>query len=108
MQTYKVILSDLAKSDLLNIVAYLSITESHTRAKHVERGILSAMKSLEHLPAAYPRDEYASTDKKVIRFVVKWHYKILFFVDTSARTVQIVGIFHTAQNPSKLKELPLN
>jgi plasmid stabilization system protein ParE len=105
MQTCKVILSDLAKTDLQSIVAYLSIAESLTRAKHVERGILSAMKSLERLPTAYPRDEYASTDKRVIRFVMKWHYKILFFVDTSTSMVQIAGIFHTAQNPDKLKEL---
>ena len=100
MQTYKVFLSVLAKVDLQNIVTYISIAESVTRAKYVERGILSEMKRLKRFPTAYPKDEYASTDEKIIRFIVKWKYKILFFVE--ADTVQIVGIFHTAQNPEKL------
>jgi len=100
MQTYKIILSDSAKIDLQKIVAYVVISESVTRAKYVEQGILSEMKRLEFFPTAYPKDEYASTDKMAIRFIVKWRYKILFFVDTNK--VQIVRIFHTAQNPNKL------
>jgi plasmid stabilization system protein ParE len=100
MQTYKVVVSKLAKIDLRNIVTYISNVESDTRAKYVEQGILSEMKQLEYFPTAYPKDEYASTDKREIRFAMKWRYKILFFID--ANTVQIVGIFHTAQNPNKL------
>ena len=100
MQTYKVFLSNLAKTDLQNIVSYITTVESITRAKYVERGILSEMKHLEHFPTAYPKDEYASTDEKIIRFLIKWHYKILFFI--SENTVEVVGIFHTAQSPDKL------
>ena len=100
MQIYKVIISDLAKIDLQNIVSYIAEIESITRAKYVEKGILSAMKRLERFPTAYPRDQYASTDKTEIRFVLKWKYKILFFIDDDI--VQVVGIFHTAQNPDKL------
>ena len=100
MQTYKVEISDLAKADLQNIVSYISEIESITTAKYVERGILSEMKRLEHFPTAFPKDEYASTDERTIRFLVKWSYKILFFIDMNK--VEIVGIFHTAQNPDKL------
>ena len=100
MQTYKVVISDLAKADLQNIVSYISEIESITVAKRVERGILSEMKKLAHFPTAFPKDEYASTNEKTIRFLVKWSYKILFFIDKDR--VQIVGIFHTAQNPDKL------
>jgi len=100
MQTYKVVVSELAKTDLQAIVSYISNSESVVRAKQVERGILSEMKRLACFPTAYPKDEYASVDNWEIRFIIKWHYKILFFID--ADTVQIVGIFHTAQNPNKL------
>ncbi|MDR2205387.1 MAG: type II toxin-antitoxin system RelE/ParE family toxin [Flavobacteriaceae bacterium] len=100
MKVYKIILSNLAKSDLQNIVSYLTNTESSATAKYVEHGILSAMKRLKYFPAAYPQDEFAGTDKIEIRFLIKWSYKILFFIE--ADTVQIVGIFHTAQNPEKL------
>jgi len=99
MQTYKVVVSELAKTDLRNIVAYISNVESTTQAKYVERNILVEIKRLEYFPSAYPKDEYASVDGREIRFIVKWHYKILFFIDIN--TVQVVGIFHTAQNPNK-------
>jgi len=72
-------------------------------AKHVERGILSEMKRLKHFPTAFPKDEYASTDEITIRFLLKWSYKILFFIDKN--TVNVAGIFHTAQNPDKLAYL---
>jgi plasmid stabilization system protein ParE len=100
MQTYKVVLADLAKADLRNIVIYLTIVESGERAKHVERGILSEMKKLERFPTAHPQDEYASTDTQEIRFIIKWRYKILYFIE--ANMVQVIGIFHTAQSPDKL------
>jgi plasmid stabilization system protein ParE len=81
MQTYKVVISSLAKNDLRNIVKYISKTESATAAKYVERGILSELKRLGRFPTAYPKDERASTKGKTIRFIVKWSYKILFFID---------------------------
>ncbi|GHT02560.1 hypothetical protein AGMMS49525_06220 [Bacteroidia bacterium] len=100
MQTYKVFLSDLARADLRDIVAYVSIADSIERAKYVERGLLSAMKLLSTFPTIYPQDEYASIPTREIRFVVKWRCKILFFIE--ADTVQVVGIFHTSQNTDKL------
>ncbi|MDR1683741.1 MAG: hypothetical protein LBS25_10220 [Candidatus Symbiothrix sp.] len=39
-----VVISDLAKSDLQNIISYISASESITTAKYVARGILSEMK----------------------------------------------------------------
>ena len=105
MQTYKVIISDLAKVDLQNIVSYISEAESIATAKRIERGILSEMKRLEHFPIAFPIDQYASTDERTIRFLVKWSYKILFFIDINK--VNVVGIFHTAQNPDKLMYLSI-
>ena len=103
MQVYKVIVSEFAKIDLRNIVTYISNVESTTQAKYVERGILSEMKRLEYFPTAYPKDEYASRNNREVRFIMKWHYKILFFIDVNK--VQIVGIYHTAQNPNKLIHL---
>jgi len=53
MQTYKVVVSELAKTDLQDIVAYISDAESAVRAKHVE----SEMKRLACFPTAYPKDK---------------------------------------------------
>jgi plasmid stabilization system protein ParE len=101
MQTYKVEISEFAETDIQNIVTYISDNESVTRAKYVEHGILSEIKKrLEYFPTAYPIDEFANNNYREIRFFKKWHYKVLFFIE--ANTVQVVGIFHTAQNPDKL------
>lgn len=61
MTIYKIAISDLAKIDLQNIVAYLTETESVTTAKHVERGILAEIKCLRKFPEAFAKDEYADT-----------------------------------------------
>ena len=103
MQTYRVSLSDLAKKDLQNIVSYITAADSIARAKNVENGILSAMKRLERFPTAYPIDKYAIKADTEIRFLIKWQYKILFFIDIN--TVHVVRIFHTAQNPEKLSNI---
>ena len=105
MQTYKVILSDFAKSDLHIIVTYLSSVENIAVAKHVEHGILSEMKRLTHFPEAYPKNEHATTKTHTVRFIIKWKYKILYYIETN--TVYIIGIFHTSQSPGKLKNYNL-
>ena len=100
MQTYKIVVSELAKTDLQNIVAYISNVESITQAKYVERGILSEMKGLRFFPTAYPKDEYASTKNQEVRFIMKWHYKILYFIDMNI--IRVIGVFHASQNPNKI------
>ena len=100
MQTYKVVISNVAAADLQDIVAYISQSDSLANAKHVERGILSKAKELNHFPEGYPKDPYASTEIIVVRFALKWKYKILFIIENDI--VQVVRIFHTAQNPEKL------
>lgn len=101
MQNYDVIFSDLAITDLSDIVAYITEQESETRALYVERELLKAVKSLEIFPNGYAKDEYASTPQRTVRFIVRWSYKIVYTVDKN--TVKIISIFHTAQDPWKLR-----
>lgn len=97
---YKVIISDLAKADLHNIIFYINRVESYVRAKFVEREILATMKYLYLFPHSFPKDPYITSPKLMIRFVTKWHYKILFTIIEDK--VLVIRIFHTAQNPEKL------
>jgi len=103
MQTYKVIISELASSDLQDIVTYIGQRDCHANAKRVERGILSKTKELSRFPESCPKDRYASTETQDVRFAMKWKYKILFIIESNV--VQIVRIFHTAQNPEKLSNI---
>lgn len=100
---YNVVLSDLALTDLSDIVQFITEKDSYSRAKHVERELLKTAKCLETFPNGYAKDEYASTQEFIVRFIVKWNYKLVFTVNEN--TVYIAGIFHTSQNPDKLKNL---
>ena len=102
MRNYKVVLSDLAITDLSEIVQDLTNKVSYTCAKQVERELLRTAKRLETFPNGYAIDEYASTPDRTVRFIVKWNYKLVYTVDNY--TVYILSIFHTAQLPDKLKE----
>ena len=103
MMHYDVVFSDLAITDLSDIVQFITEKESYSRAKYVERELLKTAKCLETFPNGYAKDEYASTPELVVRFIVKWNYKLVFTVHEN--TVYIAGIFHTSQNPDKLKTL---
>jgi plasmid stabilization system protein ParE len=87
MQTYKIVVSNLAKLDLQHIVSYITKSENVTTAKYVERSILSEIKRLKHFPAAYPKNGFASTDDVTVRFLIKWNYKILLRNRTSNRHI---------------------
>ena len=103
MRIYKVIVSDLAKLDLQDIVSYISQRDGLVRARHVVQGLLAKAKVLSRFPEGYPKDPYASSETQIVRFALKWKYKILFVIENDM--VQVVGIFHTAQNPEKLESI---
>ena len=108
MKRYKVVFSDLAKADLQEIVNYIAVADDLSNAKHVERSILSQAKKLRIFPEGYPKDPYVSTPERIIRFAIKWRYKILFVVDDSVFEVQIIGIFHMAQDTQSMANKFLN
>ena len=103
MTRYNVVFSDLAITDLSVIVRYITVKESYERAKYVERNLMKMAKDLEIFPNGYAKDEYASTFNHTVRFIVKWNYKLVYTVNE--KTVYIVGIFHSSQNPCKLSDL---
>ncbi len=90
MRNYKVVFSDLAITDLHDIVQYITENESYTRAKYVERELLR-----------YAKDEYASTTDLTVRFITKWNYKLIYTVQDDI--VIIAAIFHCSRNPIRLK-----
>lgn len=60
MLHYNVVFSDLAITDLSNIVQYIAEKESHERAKYVERKLLKTAKYLENFPNI--NSSYKATD----------------------------------------------
>ena len=87
-----------SKIDLKEIFDYVKNVESRTRARYVIDGIRKAAQAITHFPNKHAKEPVMIDT--TVRYAVKWSYKILFTV--SEKHINIVRIFHTAQNPDKL------
>jgi plasmid stabilization system protein ParE len=90
-----------AKGDLRKIFTYILKTNSRERAVYVIGGIKEEAAKITLFPAKHAKEPEDIPGN--IRFAVKWSYKILFTIEEEH--VNIVRVFHTAQNPKKLKDL---
>jgi len=97
----KVIWTKRASKSLENIFDYIA-KNSEKRAFDVVFEIKEHAENLVIFPEKYQLEDYIDKSKNVRRAVI-YNYKILYRVKTDA--VYIVNIFHTAQNPKKLKTL---
>ena len=98
MVEYTLQWSQQSKADLQEIFKYIKITESSERAKYVVTEIRKVAAEITFFPTKHTI-EPAIIDETV-RYAVKWSWKILFTI--GEKHINIVRIFHTAQNPDKL------
>ena len=98
MVEYTLQWSQQSKADLQEIFKYIKITESSERAKYVVTEIRKVANEIVFFPTKHTI-EPAIIDETV-RYAVKWSWKILFTI--GEKHINIVRIFHTAQNPDKL------
>jgi len=101
MKTYQVIWSEKAKEDLLRIYDFI-YNQSPQGADKVFDVLLDLGDSLDKLPYRFPIEDLMIEAKNEYRFISKWSYKIIFFVDEKNDQVIITQIFGTAQNPERL------
>ncbi|MCL1932996.1 MAG: type II toxin-antitoxin system RelE/ParE family toxin [Candidatus Azobacteroides sp.] len=90
--------SEHSKTDLKEIFEYIRNAESYERAKYVVSEIRNAVNKITPFPAKHTKEPIITAGN--VRYVVKWSYKILFTIET--KQINIIRIFHTAQNPDKL------
>ena len=100
---YGVDVSTEAKEMIVEIYEYLSDNVSETTAQHVAMGIANAIESLEKMPTGLPIQHNISSEQRTFRFLLKWKYKIIFYVDEDAKVVRVVAVGHSSQNPDRLK-----
>jgi plasmid stabilization system protein ParE len=90
--------SEQSKADLQEIFKYIKIAESAERAKYVVTEIRKVAKEIVFFPTKHAIEPVIIDE--TVRYAVKWSWKILFTI--SETHINIVRIFHTAQNPDKL------
>lgn len=98
---YKIKWSHEAKTDVKKIYDFIK-QKSIQAAKNVVTDIRNAPKTIV-FDKQYSVDEYAYECRKI---VVR-NYKILYIADFKNKTIDIVAVFDTRQNPDKLSELSI-
>jgi len=99
---YSIRWSRQSKEDLKQIFDYILETEKNReRAVYVIFGLKQKANETTLFPTKHAKEPVDIPGN--MRYAVKWSYKILFTIDE--KYVNIVRIFHTAQNPEKLKKL---
>lgn len=93
---YKIHWSDEAKADLKEIYNFIK-KKSPQGAKNVISDIRKAPKTI-YFSKQYSIEEYFP----VCRKIVVRNYKIIHTVNTESKTINIISIFDTRQNPDKL------
>ena len=90
--------SEQSKLDLKEIFEFVKNAESNVRAKYVINNIRQEAKNITVFPSKHAIEIMIANGN--VRYAIKWNYKILFTFDE--KYVNIVRVFHTAQNPNKL------
>ena len=105
MKTYKVVLTPRAQASLRRITNYLQETASKEVATKVRKGILEAVKSLKALPNSHQAIDTTGITQTVYRRIIQWDYKIIFTVREEKVEVVVFEIYHSAQDPERLKNI---
>ena len=93
-----VLWSEQSKTDLKEIFDYIKNVENRERANYVIANIKKEANEIACFPAKHAQEPLISD--QTVRYAIKWSYKILFTV--SEKHINIVRLFHTAQNPEKI------
>jgi toxin ParE1/3/4 len=92
----------LAKASLDEIYAYIAEQESPEVGKHVKESLIDLAESLNPYPRKYPEEPVLKDEEEEYRYAVKWSYKLIYEITEDA--LIIVDVFHTKQDPGKLKD----
>ncbi len=95
----KIIWDKKAHQDLNNNVSYIA-KQSPQNAIKVLNTLLELPNSLKIFPFAYPKEPSFNNDN--IRFIVKWSFKMVYFITDDI--IYIMRVFNTSQHPNKIME----
>ncbi|MBU0763964.1 MAG: type II toxin-antitoxin system RelE/ParE family toxin [Bacteroidetes bacterium] len=92
----------VAKANLDDIYDYIA-KDSMQAARMVKKELIKLAGSLNDFPEKYSQEEYLSDEPENYRSVSKWSYKIIY--EVTKESVIIADIFHTSQDPQKIKRV---
>ena len=103
MGKYKLIVSDLAKRDLLNTASYIKYNlQEPATAERITGTILDAIATLEDMPSRVRIVNDERLAKKEIRGLYVKNYTVFFRIDESSKIVEVLRVQYSRRDWSAL------
>lgn len=105
-ETYRIIVTSLAKKDINDILGYLQDNVSYQEAFDTRQAILSAIRKLEEMPdARSPVKESMKPDKPITlrQILAKKVYRIIYRVEEKAKDVVVIRVIHSKRGAKFVK-----
>jgi len=97
--------SKFAENKLEEIFKYYSETVSPIFAKKFVFEIINATLILRSKPLIGQKEELLKNRSEEFRYLIHKNYKIIYMVRLNENRIDIIHIFDTRQNPTKIKNL---
>ena len=99
----KIYWTDFAKNELKKIYIYYKDIANAKTAKKITINITSKVKILVKQPKIGQYEQFLSKHKENFRYLVSdKNFKIIYWVNIEKGRIEIVDVFDTRQNPSKM------
>ena len=95
---------ELAKSKLDDIYDYYTYKASRKTAKSLVDGIIDKTLQFVDQPFVGQIEENLNTRPEKFRYLIYKNYKIIYWVNTDKKRIEIANVFDTRQDPDKLGE----
>ncbi len=103
---YTVRLSEQARRDVQESADYIREGADTQRANIWMNGLLDALESLARMPARYAVAPESGELGTQVRHLPYFSHRILFRVQDTTRTVQVLRVYHGARMPLRIEDLP--
>ncbi len=100
-QTYEIIIKERARLDVLNQYTYYAENYSVRYAEKFLNGFIKQVETILPFAWGYPECRFLPTKNHIYRNIVWGNHLIVYKI--LKKEIWIVGVFHTKQNPDKLK-----
>ncbi len=95
-----------AEGKLDDIYNYYELKASAKIARGMIIGIIDKTILLEKSPFVGQKEELLSDRPQNFRYLVFKNYKIIYWINQNKKRIDVVNVFNTRQNPSKMKSFP--
>ncbi len=97
--------TDFSKAELKKIFKYYAENVNERVAEKVVDEISDKPDILKIHPEIGQKETYLENRKHDFRYLIYTNYKIIYWINSNEKRIEIVDIFPTRQNPIKMKRI---